>query len=413
MCSSSTMTHITPSRTLWFSLLSLIFLLSGLSVLRSESEDLTEIIEAEKRKLEQMKQEQEQYVARVEELKGKEGRLSTEMDQLDRKIYAMQNALRKIRAEEKRLKQEVAAAYRSLDQIQEDLVRRQRLFSNRLRTMYKRGRIKPLELLVSARNFPDFYKRWKVLSLVAQWDRKQLDQIQQDKAHLQVQKERLEQSHRAQLELRRRRSQEEQRLKNQRNQKEQALGQIKKDVKRWKTLAEQQAQDIAESQAAIVHYIEELEKRRQAELERKSRMGGDLPFEDIAKKKGKLPWPLRGEVVTRFGRHRDRHLRTWTFNRGIGIRAPEGSEIQAVAPGLVVLSDWYRGYGRFLLLDHGLGYFTLYAHLSETFPQIGDFVQTGETIATSGTTGLNDDPKFHFEILKGKEPLDPLKWLRK
>ena len=352
-------------------------------------------------------------MARIEELKKKEGRISTQIDQLDRKMHTAQNALRKTRAEEKRLRREVAAARRSLDETQGNLIRRQRLFSDRLRTMYKKGRLKPLELLVSARNFPDFYKRWKVLSLVAQWDRKQLAQIQRDGAHLQAQKNRLEQSHRAQLELRRRRSREESRLKNQRKEREEVLGQIKKDVKRWKTLAEQQTQDIAESQAAIGHYIEELEKRRQAELEQGGGIVGDLPFEDMAKKKGKLPWPLRGKVVTHFGRHRDRRLYTWTFNRGIDIQAPEGSGIHVVAPGLVVLSDWYRGYGRFLLLDHGLGYFTLYAHLSEVFPQIGDFVQTEAIIATSGSAGLNDDPKLHFEILKGKEPLDPLKWLQR
>jgi septal ring factor EnvC (AmiA/AmiB activator) len=408
------MTHAIPSsRVLQIALLSLLLLLTGPSLLCAQSEDLNETIETEKKKLERMKKDQEQYMARVEALKKKGGRISTEMDQLDRKVHTTQRALRKIQAKERRLKKSVSSAHTSLDETQKNLARRRHLFSKRLRTMYKRGRLNALELLVSAQNFPDFYKRWKGLFLVAQWDRKQLAQIRQDSAHLRVQKDRLEQSHRAQLELRQRKGQEENRLKKQKNQKKQALSRIRKDVTRWKTLAEQQVQDIAQSQAAITHYIEELEKRRQEALKRMGPIAGDLPFEDMEKNKGKLLWPLRGKIITQFGRHEDPQLKTWTFNRGIDIRAEEGSEIRAAAPGLVVLSDWYRGYGRFLLLDHGLGYFTLYAHLSETFPKLGDFVRIGETIATSGKAGLDNTPKFHFEILKGKEPLDPMTWLRK
>ena len=407
-------THAIPSsRTIQTALLSLLLLLTGLSMLYAQSEDLNKTIEAEKKKLERMRKDQEQYVARVEALKKKGSRISTEVDQLDRKVHTTQRALQKIRMEEKRLKQSIAMAHTSLDETQKNLVQRQRLFSKRLRTMYKRGRLNALELLISAQNFADFYKRWKGLTLVAQWDRKQLARIREDRAQLRVQKDRLEQSHRAQLELRQRKIQEENRLKKQKKQKKQALSRIKKNVTRWQMLAEQQAQDISESQAAITHYIEELERRRQEALKRKGRIAGDLPFEDMQKNKGKLLWPMRGKVITQFGRHKDPQLKTWTFNRGIDIRAKEGSEIRAVAPGLVVLSDWYRGYGRFLLIDHGLGYFTLYAHLSETFPKLGDFVQTGEPIATSGKAGLNDTPKLHFEILKGKEPLDPLTWLKK
>ncbi|MFH1008598.1 MAG: peptidoglycan DD-metalloendopeptidase family protein [Candidatus Latescibacterota bacterium] len=405
-----------PSLTSFLPFLSLLFplllMLSSPSVVFSQPEDLPKSIEAERKKLEKMKKDQAAYVARVEALKESEGRISTEMDQLDRKVDATQRALRKIQSEEKRLKQHVTATHHSLDQTQEHLVRKQRLFSERLRTMYKRGRLNNLELLVSAENFPDFYRRWKGLSLVAQWDKDQLSEIRQDRVQLQVQTNQLKQSHRAQIELRQRQSTEESRLKRQQTQKKQALEKIKKDVTRFNALAQQQAQDITQSQAAIAHFIEELEKRRQKASGREGGIAQDLPFEDMAKQKGSLKWPIRGELLTRFGRYMDPQLKTWTFNRGIDIQIQEGSEIRAAAPGLVVLSDWYRGYGRFLLLDHGLGYFTLYAHLAETFPELGSFVRAGEPIAITGKAGLNDTPKFHFEILKGKEPLDPLEWLQ-
>ncbi|OPX22934.1 MAG: hypothetical protein B1H02_05565 [Candidatus Latescibacteria bacterium 4484_107] len=116
-------THAIPSsRTIQTALLSLLLLLTGLSILYAQSEDLNKIIEAEKKKLERMRKDQEQYVARVEALKKKGSRISTEVDQLDRKVHTTQRALQKIRMEEKRLKQSIAMAHTSLDETQKNLV---------------------------------------------------------------------------------------------------------------------------------------------------------------------------------------------------------------------------------------------------------------------------------------------------
>ena len=84
-----------------------------------------------------------------------------------------------------------------------------------------------------------------------------------------------------------------------------------------------------------------------------------------------------------------------------------------MAPGSIILIDWLRGYGKFLIIDHRCGYYTLYAHVSEIFVNVGDDVVGGETIATVGDTGSLQGPMLHFEIREGKNEIDPMLWLRK
>jgi len=127
--------------------------------------------------------------------------------------------------------------------------------------------------------------------------------------------------------------------------------------------------------------------------------------------KGRLPWPVEGRIVSTFGRSRDTESRTWTRNRGIDISAPKGTEVLAVASGEVVMVDWFRGYGTFVIVSHGQNYYTLYAHLDLVAVRRNDKVHQGQVIGTSGDSGTLGDAKVHFELLAGHEALNPLEWL--
>jgi len=128
--------------------------------------------------------------------------------------------------------------------------------------------------------------------------------------------------------------------------------------------------------------------------------------------KGKLPWPMPGTVISTFGPQRDRMLHTTTQNSGIEITTGGGAEVEAVADGTVAYSSRLRGYGNFLLLDHGGGYYTLYARLSETLVSPGEAVWRLQAVGRVKQDGSADAPALHFEIRKGRQSLDPLEWLR-
>jgi septal ring factor EnvC (AmiA/AmiB activator) len=128
--------------------------------------------------------------------------------------------------------------------------------------------------------------------------------------------------------------------------------------------------------------------------------------------KGKLPWPAAGPLGSTFGRQEHPRFHTVTFNRGIEIAAPEGKDIVAVAEGSVIYADWFKGYGRLIILDHGGGYFTLYAHASEVLIRPGESVSRGQVIGKVGDTGSLEGPLLYFELRHKGKPQDPLAWLQ-
>jgi murein DD-endopeptidase MepM/ murein hydrolase activator NlpD len=166
--------------------------------------------------------------------------------------------------------------------------------------------------------------------------------------------------------------------------------------------------------------LDELERRRRAEDEARRRgaaPGAPEPLEpyagDFAQARGKLAWPVRGEVVGSFGNEKHPKFGTVTFNSGIDIAAPLGTDVRAVARGRVdFASNDYGTYGQMLILNHGDGYYTLYAHCSAVLVTRGQEVESGQVVARVGDTGSLKGSILHFEVRKGRTALNPLEWLR-
>ena len=124
--------------------------------------------------------------------------------------------------------------------------------------------------------------------------------------------------------------------------------------------------------------------------------------------KGTLPWPLRGQLVHRFGGARTSQL-AW---KGVLIGAPIGREISAIANGQVVYADWLSGFGMVMVIDHGKGYMSLYGHNQSLLRNPGDKVSAGQAIALSGESGGQEQPGLYFEIRYQGSAIDPLPWLK-
>lgn len=130
----------------------------------------------------------------------------------------------------------------------------------------------------------------------------------------------------------------------------------------------------------------------------------------INKARGKLPWPVNGRLMARFGSARgDDSRSTWD---GVMISATAGSPVKAVHGGRVVFADWLRGAGLLVILDHGDGYLTLYGHNQSLLKNPGDVVQAGEAIATVGSTGGQQTPALYFAIRQQGRPVNPVQWCR-
>ena len=130
-------------------------------------------------------------------------------------------------------------------------------------------------------------------------------------------------------------------------------------------------------------------------------------YRPFSQQKGKLNWPLKGRVHNSFGSHRTGSLR-W---EGWLISARSGTPVRAVHHGRVVFSDYLRGFGLLVIVDHGDNYMSLYGHNQELLKETGDWVLSNETLARAGNSGGLDSPALYFEIRKKGKPADPKVWL--
>jgi septal ring factor EnvC (AmiA/AmiB activator) len=132
-----------------------------------------------------------------------------------------------------------------------------------------------------------------------------------------------------------------------------------------------------------------------------------LPAGNFSALKGKLRLPVRGSVTNRFG-HTRQEGSTW---KGLFIRAPQGSDIKSIAGGRVVFADWMRGFGNLLIVDHDGGYLSIYGYADAVLKEVGDSVRGGDSIATAGNSGGNEQSGLYFELRHKGQPIDPLKWV--
>ena len=124
-------------------------------------------------------------------------------------------------------------------------------------------------------------------------------------------------------------------------------------------------------------------------------------------------WPVRGPLASPFGNRIHPILKRKILHSGMDIAAPNGTPIKAPAAGEVIYDGWLRGYGRVVVLDHGRGFSTLYAHLSASLVKEGQEVKSGAVIARVGKTGNVTGYHLHFEVRHYGTPVNPIKYLKK
>ncbi len=190
--------------------------------------------------------------------------------------------------------------------------------------------------------------------------------------------------------------QQQQQMKQQQQQRKQLLNTINAQLQN----KESRLHQLLEDAKALGQLVQNIKEQSQQRLTRKTK------FSTL---RGKLPWPAKGTLSARVGQSRHLGKMTW---EGVVIRAPLGNNVRAVADGEVVFSDWLRGYGLLLILDHGQGYLTLYGQNQSLNRQVGDQVKQNEVIAAIGNSGGNSESGLYFELRKQGNPVNPQRWCR-
>ncbi len=127
--------------------------------------------------------------------------------------------------------------------------------------------------------------------------------------------------------------------------------------------------------------------------------------------RSRLPWPVRGTVVYRYGRGTDPVFGTPIFRNGIYIRTAANAMVRSIFKGKVIYANWFKGYGQLVIINHGGGYNSLYADLNEIFLKVGDIISGRAPVGRAGDSEMVNAPSLYFEIRYRGKPLDPMQWL--
>ncbi|MGE7990331.1 murein hydrolase activator EnvC family protein [Pseudomonas sp. NPDC089554] len=368
----------------------------------------------------------------------------TDIGNLERQVEALQQELKKTEGELERLDHEKK-------KLQSARVEQQRLIAIQARSAYQNnGREEYLKLLLNQQNpekfartltYYDYLSKARMEQLRAFNETlRQLSGVEQDiasqQAQLLAQRGNLD-SRRQELEAERSKRQQvlaklngdlkERDQKLQAREQDQAeLTQVLKTIE--ETLA-RQAREAEEARQKALLAQQEAEKRRQQQ----ALAAREQPAEEAPKKasttlgplvssdganyggafsaaRGKLPWPVNGRLLARFGDARGGDARAkWD---GVMISASAGTQVRAVHGGRVVFADWLRGAGLLVILDHGNGYLSLYGHNQRLLKSAGDIVKAGEAISTVGDSGGQESAGLYFAIRQQGRPSDPSQWCR-
>ncbi len=353
----------------------------------------------------------------------KEASLARELGTLESDLKAKTKLLRELEDKLRGSSQRITKLSRDISVTEGRLQRSRSLLRRRLRAMYKQGRLGYVRMLLSAEDFSSVGRRLKYLSALAAQDQRLMQSYSANLTDLSQKRVEFERYKREVAEA---------------SEKAAATrGQIVEEQRNYRVLLAK----VREEKAGHLASVKELERsakdlqgliaRLQSEEERQRRASRAAPKRepsrgDSAKEetldprddgrferlRGKLPWPAKGTLASGYGRQEHPRFHTVTFNRGIEIAAPQGRDIVAVAEGTAIYADWFKGYGRLVILDHGGGYFTLYAHCADILVKAGDAVPGGQVIAKVGDSGSLDGPQLYFELRHKGKPQDPLAWLQ-
>ncbi|WKY28715.1 murein hydrolase activator EnvC family protein [Pseudomonas donghuensis] len=364
----------------------------------------------------------------------------TDIGKLEKQVEALQLELKKTEGELERLDTEKK-------KLQSARIEQQRLIAIQARSAYQNGREEYLKLLLNQQNPEKFartltyydYLSQARLSQLRNFNEtlRQLANVEKDislqQAQLLAQQGTLD-SQRQELEkVRAERKEVLAKLNNDvkaRDQKLQAREQDQADLtKVLKTIEEtlaRQAREAEEARQKALLAAQEAEKQRQREAlaansseapKKPKAIPGPLVSSSgetfggaFSAAQGKLPWPVNGRLLARFGETRGDDSRAkWD---GVMISASPGSQVRAVHGGRVVFADWLRGAGLLVILDHGNGYLSLYGHNQSLLKSAGDVVKAGEAISTVGNSGGQDSSGLYFAIRQQGRPSDPAQWCR-
>jgi len=334
----------------------------------------------------------------LEDTRRQQSREESQLSELQNEIAALVQQHSDNLQQMDALQQSLAALDERQQELLDDTEAQRAQIAQALQVAYLHGSDSRLKMLLNQQD-PDIARRMMVyfntlnashLAQIRQWQRT-IDELEANRNDAEQTRQELNSANRHLQE-------QQQAMLSIRQQREDVIADLQRQMTERRGEREELLQDRADLQALI----DEI-----------NRIIVDIPApEDLMPfhvSRGQMPWPVSGPLLSRYG---DRYGGGNLQRQGIIIGATPGAPVRAVHPGRVVFADWLRGSGNLLVIDHGDGYVSLYAHNQALVKQQGDWVNRGEAVAVSGQDAGTGAPGIYFEIRRQRQPLNPADWLQ-
>ncbi len=319
----------------------------------------------------------------------------TELSVLDDELQEARNNLITIKSNLDEANSKLNETIRQLDEIQLQYEVELENFKERLKVMYEFGDVGYIEVLLGSKNIADFFNRLEYVNAIANHDKKIVDELLELEASIQVKLAEVEREKMEVEKLLVKQTDVTKSLNSKRESKASLISTLHSNVEQYNS-------KIAELEKSSKE-IEDMIKKIQA-----ANSGNKVYYTG-----GKIKWPVPsdGRITSDYGYRIHPITGVKTFHKGIDIPANSGAQIVAAESGKVITAAYINGYGNTVVIDHGKGMSTLYAHNSSLKVKSGQEVTKGDVVALAGSTGFSTGPHLHFEVRLNGATVDPKQYL--
>jgi len=352
---------------------------------------LADELQEKQQQLNSIQQQMEAQQRKAEQARRKEQTVAEQLRAIQQELDAAEDEFETVNDQLENTELHIKSNVELTNRLTKKLETQTKTLHRRIRDIYKNGQVNYLDVLFGAKDFNDFVGRMDILKKILAYDNALIQGTKADKETLRKAKEQLEMDRAKIVELRKLAAAKREQVASRRQERRGVL-----DAATYERETAEQA------------YRELIETSRQIEQLIKRIQSGE---KNIGGSTGTMTWPAEGEITSPFGWRVHPIFGTQRLHTGIDIGADYGDAIRAADGGVVIHADWMGGYGNAVIIDHGNGISTLYAHNSQLLVDEGQTVAKGQTVARCGSTGYSTGPHLHFEVRQNGSPVNPLNYL--
>ncbi|MDC0542244.1 peptidoglycan DD-metalloendopeptidase family protein [Methylophilaceae bacterium] len=390
-------------------LLILIFSMTSLNLLSGETDDA-------KSNLNKIQKQINLIDKKIKENSKVKKGLNRSLKKHEKEISATKKEIFKVKKKQKSNKKKLATLNKKLKKLEKELFKRRQLQNEILYQSYIKPKPGYLQLFIEGINPNEVSRQINYIGYLTKAQNDNILKIDETRKNIRATKKSTKKILKNVTQLRKKKEKNAKKLEKKKKEKKLTLNKISKKLKSQKSKKLKLQQDEKKLSSLVKNLMLKLkaqEKRRKTEkkdIKKEKKVIDERAYKvNFAKLKKKLKLPVKGKVIYKYNAKRSDTGTRW---KGLFIKAKEGSNVKSVASGQVVFSDWLRGFGNIIIIDHGKSYMSLYGNNDSLLKQKGEFIKGGEVIALSGNSGGNKYNGLYYELRHNGKPFNPLKWTK-